>query len=108
LGKAAPTPILKLVAIQISQDIMEIYRQRIELALNSGEIEQRKVQSPYLDIKRSKDGKHTVSLTRTSEAPRKSAAAEEQVEHWFSGLQIPCGWASEPNSIRVFSLCRKI
>ncbi|MGG6295032.1 hypothetical protein ACQ4M4_11450 [Leptolyngbya sp. AN02str] len=75
------SPILKLVAIQISQHIAEVYRQRIELALNSGETEQRKIQSPYLDVKKSKDGKHVVSLTRTSEAPRKSAAAEDQVEH---------------------------
>lgn len=82
------SPILKLVAIQISQHITEVYHQRIELALNSGEIEKRKVQSPYLDIKKGKDGKHTVSLTRTSEAPRKSAAAEEQVEHWFRALNF--------------------
>lgn len=82
------SPILKLVAIQISQHIIEVYRQQVELALNSGEIDRRKVQSPYLDIKKGKDGKHTILLTRASEAPRKSAAAEEQVEHWFRALNF--------------------
>jgi hypothetical protein len=82
------SPILQLVAIQISQQIIEVYRQRVELALNSREVERRKIQSSYLDIKRSKDGKYTVALARTTEAPRKSAAAEEQVEHLFKALNF--------------------
>ncbi|MBW4489661.1 MAG: helix-turn-helix domain-containing protein [Trichocoleus desertorum ATA4-8-CV12] len=82
------SPILKLVAIQISQQIIEVYRQRVELALNSGEVELRKLQSPYLDIKKGKNGKHTVSLERTSKTTRKSIAAEEQVEHLFKALNF--------------------
>lgn len=82
------SPILQLVAIQISQQIIEVYRQRVELALNSREIERRKIQSSYLDIKKSKDGKYAVALARTTETPRKSAAAEEQVEHLFKALNF--------------------
>ena len=87
LGKAAPTPILKLVALQVSQHLIEIYRQRVELALNAGDIGLRKLQSPHLDIKRSKNGTYNVTL-RSSEALRKPTAAEEQVEHLFKALNF--------------------
>lgn len=81
------SPILKLVALQVSQHLIEIYRQRVELALNAGDIELRKLQSPHLDIKRSKNGNHTVTL-RSSEALRKPVAAEEQVEQWFKAVNF--------------------
>lgn len=83
----ARSPILKLVALQVSQHLIEIYRQRVELALNAGDIGLRKLQSPHLDIKRSKSGIYTVTL-RSSEALRKPTAAEEQVEHLFKALNF--------------------
>lgn len=82
------SPILKLVALQVSQQLIEIYRQRVELALNAGDVERRKLQSPHLDIKRSKDGKHTVTLSRASESLRKPVAPEEQVEQLFKALNF--------------------
>lgn len=83
----ARSPILKLVALQVSQNLIEIYRQRVELALNAGDIGLRKLQSLHLDIKRSKSGSYTVTL-RSSEALRKPHAAEEQVEHLFKALNF--------------------
>jgi hypothetical protein len=85
----ARSPILKLVAIQVSQQLTEVYCQRVEAALNSGNVGLRKLQSPYLDIRRGKDGQYTVSLSRASESLRKPiSATEEQVEHLFKALHF--------------------
>lgn len=81
------TPILKLVALQTAQHIAEIYRQRVEAALNSGGLKRRKIQSPYLDIK-GEQTKYTVTLTRIHEIPRRSIAAEEQIEQLFNALNF--------------------
>jgi DNA-binding XRE family transcriptional regulator len=85
----ARSPLLKLVAIQVSQHLIEAYRLRLETALQAGEIEPRKVRSPYLDIKARKDGKPTVTLTRMGEALHKPiAATEEEVERMFKVLNF--------------------
>lgn len=82
------SPILKLVCLQVSQQIIEVYCQRVELALNTGEIERRKIQSPYLEVKKNKDGTCSVNLSRAADAIRKSPTAEEQVERLFNTLNF--------------------
>jgi hypothetical protein len=89
------SPILKLVAIQVFQRLAELYCQRVEAALNGGSIELRKLQSPDLDIRRGKNGRYTVSLSRTSESLRKPVAAtEKQVGHLLEALHFWESFAS--------------
>jgi hypothetical protein len=58
----AQSPLLKLVAIKVSQQCIEAYRQAIESLLKSGELEARSIRSPYLKIKTTKRYDITVSL----------------------------------------------
>jgi DNA-binding XRE family transcriptional regulator len=83
------SPILKLVAIQVSQHLLEAYRQRVEAGLRAGEIEPRKLNSPHLEIKQSKDGQPTVALTRSIDARTKpTATTEEQVDRLLKALNF--------------------
>lgn len=83
------SPLVKLVAIQVSQQLIEVYRQQLELALKAGEVKSKKLNSPYLEIKPGKDGKPVVALTRLAESFHKPVAAtEEQVEHMLKALNF--------------------
>ncbi len=83
------SPILRLVAIQVSQQLIEAYRHRLEVGLSVGEIEARKLPSPYLEVKKGKDGKPIVLLTRAGEAfHQPSVATEAQVEKVFKALNF--------------------
>lgn len=83
------SPILKLVAIQVSQRLIETYRQRLESALRSGDIETRKLHSPYIQVKQGKGGKLTVTLDRAADSFQKPlATTEEQVAQMFRALNF--------------------
>ncbi len=83
------SPLPKLVAIQVSQQLIEAYRQRLEQALRSGELDKRKFSSPYLELKPGKDGKLTVVLTCPSDTFSKPiATTEKQVEELFKSLNF--------------------
>ena len=83
------SPLPKLVAIQVSQHVIEAYRQQLEQALRSGAVDSRKFSSPYLELKRGKDGKPNVVLTRSTDTFSKPiATTEEQVEELFKSLNF--------------------
>ena len=78
------SPILKLVAIQVSQQVIETYRHRLELALRTGETVPPKRKSPYLQISQDAGGQAKVSLSRAGESLQKPlAATEERVAQFF-------------------------
>ena len=58
----AQSPLLKLVAIKVSQHCIEAYRQSVESLLKRGELEVRAIRSPYLKIKTTKRNGITVTL----------------------------------------------
>jgi DNA-binding transcriptional regulator YiaG len=74
------SPMLSLVASQVSQHLLETYRQRLELAIQNQEADRRKFQSPYFQIK-GKGSKTTVAMTRVAKTRHKSSSMiEEQIE----------------------------
>ena len=83
------SPIIKLVAVQVSQHIIEAYRRRVETALRSGELDPKRLNTPYLQIKSTQDRKPTVIVTRSGETLQKPlAATEEQVGQVLSALNF--------------------
>jgi DNA-binding transcriptional regulator YiaG len=81
----ARSPILRLVALQVSQQVMEVYRQRLETALRSGEMLPRR--SPYVDVSQDATGQPIVRLTRAGETRQKPlAATEERVAQFFQAV----------------------
>lgn len=83
------SPILKLVALQVSQHLIEAYRQRLELAMRSDEVEARKLHSSYIQVKRSKNGEVVVSLNLPKDSLSKPlATTEEQAAKMLTALNF--------------------
>ncbi len=81
------SPILKLVAIQVSQQVIEVYRHRLETALRRGEVVPRKRLSPYLTTSQDADGQPIVRLTHAGESLKKPlAATEDRVAQFFHAV----------------------
>jgi DNA-binding XRE family transcriptional regulator len=85
----ARSPLFKLVALQVSQQLVETYRSRLESALRAGEPEAKSAQSPYVKIQRGKNGEPSVIITRSKTSRTDSlAASDQQVERMFNELNF--------------------
>lgn len=82
------SPLLNLVALQVSQHCLESYRQRLEVALAAGEVAPHQVISPALSLKTGRDGKPVVCLTRSGEALQPTAATRNQIEQQLKDLNF--------------------
>jgi DNA-binding XRE family transcriptional regulator len=97
------SPLLQLVALKVSQQLVEAYCQRLETALQSGEITARKIKSPFIKVKTSKKNgpSITISLPEDSRS-NKRLITEQEIEKAVSSLNF---WESSA-SYMWFDLTR--
>jgi DNA-binding XRE family transcriptional regulator len=99
----AQSPLLKLVAIKVSQHCIEAYRQSVESLLKRGELEVRAIRSPYLKIKTTKRNGITVTLNISEDVRhQRSRILEKEVENAVNALNF---WESSA-SYMWFDLIR--
>lgn len=85
----ARSPLFKLVALQVSHQLVEAYRSRLEIALQAGDIEAKKLSSSFLKPKKGKKGRSSVSSDRSNDPQSKiSAVSEKKIEQMVTALNF--------------------
>lgn len=80
------SPLIKLVTLQVSQQFAEAYRQRVEQALQTGELQS--LQSPYLKLKTGQGKQPIVTLTRLGDNHTPSPTTTTQVKQILDSLKF--------------------
>ena len=102
-GELAQSPLLKLVALKVSQHCAEAYRHALENALKSGQMEPKQLRSPYIKTKTTKKRGTTVSIQISEEQRHKASNhTEKDVEEAIQELNF---WESSA-SYMWFDLTR--
>jgi hypothetical protein len=85
----ARSPLFKLVAIQVSQQLVAAHRNRLEIALQASDSEPSKQSSSSLDVSKKKGRNPEVSTLRSSKSQLKvSAASEKKIEQMVTALNF--------------------
>jgi DNA-binding XRE family transcriptional regulator len=85
----AQSPLLQLVALEVSQHFTEAYRQRLEVELAAKTITPRKIRSPYIKIKTSTKGTPKVSIVPSDEKQHQlPSVTEQEIEKAISTLDF--------------------
>jgi DNA-binding transcriptional regulator YiaG len=85
----ARSPLFKLVAIQVSQQLVAAHRNRLEGAIQASDSETPKQSSSSLEVSKKKGGHPGVSTLRSSKSQLKvSAASEKKIEQMVSALNF--------------------
>ncbi|NJN49724.1 MAG: hypothetical protein HC805_08135 [Alkalinema sp. RL_2_19] len=88
-AELAQSPLLKLVALKVSQQFTEAYQQRLEADLQAGTVTLRKIRSPHIKIKTSKTGPTKVTITPPEEAQRQlPSVTEKEIDRAISSLDF--------------------
>jgi DNA-binding XRE family transcriptional regulator len=97
------SPLLQLVALKVSQHIVDTYRQRLEMALRSGEVAAHMIRSPYIKVKSSKKSAPSISISIPKQSRNRALAeAKQEIETTLSQLNF---WESSA-SYMWFDLTR--
>jgi len=85
----ARSPLFKLVALQVSQQLVAAHRNRLEVALQSSDSKTAKQSSSHLEVSKKKEGQLSVSAIRSSKSQSKiSATSEKKIEQMVTALNF--------------------